>query len=62
MPTYTSFDVYLNGSMIDTIFYFNSKMSVDEVKKVLIDRDGYDSSIRVVKGKKRSWLSLIFSS
>ena len=54
MPTYTSFDVYLNGSMIDTIFYFNSKMSVDEVKKVLIDRDGYDSSIRVVKGKKRS--------
>ena len=62
MPTYTSFDVYLNGSMIDTIFYFNSKMSADEVKKVLIDRDGYDSSIRVVKGKKRSWLILIFSS
>lgn len=44
-----AFDVYKDGKKIDTVFY--SGNDADEVKKSLIDHDGYDSDI-VVKKKK----------
>lgn len=45
-----AFNVFLNGKKIDTVFY-NSDMDTDEVKKSLIDHDGYDSGITVKKEK-----------
>lgn len=48
-----AFDVYLNGKLIDTVFYSRSvNVDVVEVKRSLIDHDGYDSQI-VVKERKR---------
>lgn len=40
------FDVILNGETIDTVFY--SRATVDEVRRGLIDHDGYDAGIEVV--------------
>jgi hypothetical protein len=36
------FDVYFNSRLIDTVFY-DGDMSADDVKKSLIDHDGYRS-------------------
>ena len=41
-----AFDVYLDGTKIDTVFYKN--FSAEEVKDSLIDHDGYSSDIEVV--------------
>lgn len=47
------FDVYLNGKLIDTVFYSKSdKITAYEVKQSLINHDGYASRI-VVKLSKR---------
>ncbi len=58
-----SFDVYRPGSdtifgrvnvshVIDTVFYNeHPKMTVEEVRKSLIEHDGYPSDIIVKKGK-----------
>jgi hypothetical protein len=43
----------LNGKEIDTVFY-SSKMDTEEVKRDLIDHDGYDPSIEVVLEKEES--------
>lgn len=48
-PRY-SYDVYLNSKKIDTIFYGINE-PVDEVKRSLINHDGYDSNIVVRRGK-----------
>lgn len=40
-----AFDVYKNGKLIDTVFY--NYDDAEEVKKSLIDHDGYDSDIKV---------------
>lgn len=47
-----AFDVYLNGKEIDTVFY-SAKPPVDssEVRKSLVEHDGYDSRIIVRKRK-----------
>ena len=42
--------VYLNGKNIDTVFY-QLGIDAEEVRKGLIDHDGYDSGITVKKGK-----------
>lgn len=42
----TAFDVFLNGKRIDTVFY-NAGMTADEVKRSLVNHDGYDSAIDV---------------
>jgi hypothetical protein len=46
-----AFDVYLNGKLIDTVFYAKS-FTVSEVKESLINHDGYDQNIIVKKPRK----------
>ena len=45
-------DVYKGGGRIDTV-YFGGDMSADEVKRSLVDHDGYDPSITVRKASTR---------
>lgn len=48
-----AFDVILKGKVIDTVFYAASdKIEASEVKQSLIDHDGYNSEIVVVRSKK----------
>lgn len=43
-----AFNVYLNGENIDTVFYSSgTNVDADEVKRSLINHDGYDSGITV---------------
>ena len=45
-----AFNVYLNGKLIDTILYHKSnKETCEEVKRSLVNHDGYDPSIVVKK-------------
>lgn len=44
-PHTGAFDVYLNDKEIDTVFANNT--SVDEMRRSLINHDGYDSAIEV---------------
>ena len=43
-----AFNVYLNGKLIDTVWF--TGYTVDEARKSLIEHDGYDSRI-IVKGE-----------
>lgn len=46
-----AFDVYLNGKKIDTVFYGNVYPETpEEVKRSLVEHDGYDPAITVEKG------------
>lgn len=48
-----AFNVYLNGKLIDTVFYSDSaKVDIDEVKRSLVNHDGYNPAIVVRKEKK----------
>jgi hypothetical protein len=52
------FDVYLNGKKIDTVFYNEfcyggAAETAEDVKKSLIDHDGYDSRIEVRKRREK---------
>jgi hypothetical protein len=48
-----AFNVYLYGRLIDTIFYGASDtITADEVRRSLIDHDGYDPSIVVREQRK----------
>ena len=48
-----AFDVYLRGRKIDTVFYgHNSMVTADEVRRSLINHDGYDSGIVVRQSRK----------
>lgn len=45
-----AFDVYLKSKHIDTVFYSDGmKIGAEEVKKSLVEHDGYDSRIVVRK-------------
>ena len=44
-----AFDVYLNGRKIDTVFATN--YDAEEMRRSLIDHDGYDSRIVVRKAR-----------
>ena len=47
-----AFNVYLNGKLTDTVFYSAStKVDAAEVKRSLINHDGYDSRIVVRQAK-----------
>ena len=48
-----AWNVYLNGKLIDTVFWVPSA-NADEVKRSLIGHDGYDSGIVVKKERKSS--------
>ncbi len=44
------FNVFLNGKKIDTVCYATSgtlRESAEDVRRALIDHDGYDSGIQV---------------
>jgi hypothetical protein len=48
-----AFNVYLNGKNIDTVFYSSgTSVDADEVKRSLINHDGYDSEITVREVRK----------
>jgi hypothetical protein len=44
------FKVYQHGKQIDGVFY-NAGYTAQEVKKSLIEHDGYDPDITVIKSK-----------
>jgi hypothetical protein len=48
----TAYDVYLNGELIDTVFQ-SDPSDAEEVKKSLINHDGYDSGIVVKKARRK---------
>lgn len=48
-----AFDVYKNGKKIDTVFC-SDKDTAEDVKKSLVDHDGYDPDIVVKKARKSS--------
>ena len=48
--TIQAFDVFRNSKWIDTIFYSpNCNVDCDEVRKSLVEHDGYPNDIEVVK-------------
>ena len=48
-----AFDVYLDGKNIDTVFYGDGvNVDKDEVKRSLVNHDGYDPNIIVRKSRK----------
>ena len=47
-----AYNVYLNGRKIDTVFYGDAvKVTAADVKRSLIDHDGYDPRIIVNKAR-----------
>jgi hypothetical protein len=49
-----TFDVYLDGKKIDTVFYSeNVNVDAAEVKQSLINHDGYNVRIKVKAAKKK---------
>ena len=50
-----AYNVYLNNVLVDTVYYID--MDSDEVKRSLVEHDGYDSRI-VVKVQK--WVLIWF--
>ncbi len=52
-----AFVVYLNGKLIDTVFESVGSYDYQEMKKSLVEHDGYDPSIEV-KAKKQSETTL----
>lgn len=53
MNPQAAFSVFLHGRKIDTV-YFSSNARTSEVRRSLIDHDGYDPAIRVVKAHRRA--------
>ena len=53
MSAHKPFDVYLRGKLIDTVFY-SASARVDEVKRSLVDHDGYDPAIVVKQRRSRA--------
>jgi hypothetical protein len=51
---FIAFDVYLGRKNIDTVFYSkSSKVTADEVRRALIQHDGYDPGITVKKRRAK---------
>jgi len=48
----TAYDVYLNGKLIDTVFQ-SDPSNPEDVKRSLINHDGYDSGIVVKKARRK---------
>jgi hypothetical protein len=55
-----AYNVYLYGKLIDTVFQSGAS-TVEEVKRSLIDHDGYDPAIRVTNAARSMASSLIHS-
>jgi hypothetical protein len=55
----TAYTVYLNGKEIDTVFWNDrcdggAKITAADVKESLVNHDGYNPNIKVVKNKKKN--------
>jgi hypothetical protein len=50
----SAYDVYLNGKLIDTVFQ-SDPSSEEEVKRSLINHDGYDPGIEVKKSRRKPY-------
>lgn len=51
-PSPVAFNVYLGSRLIDTVHYSaGSKVTVAQVRRSLIEHDGYDPRIRVTKAR-----------
>jgi hypothetical protein len=48
-----AYDVFLNGKKIDTVFYSHAE-PVDDVKRSLVNHDGYDYNIVVRKARRKN--------
>ena len=47
-----AFNVYKKNKLIDTVFTCDGHVTKDEMKKSLVEHDGYDPDIRVTKARK----------
>jgi len=53
---YVAWDVWLDGEVIDTVFWNSrctggAEVTADDVRRSLIDHDGYDDRIEVTRGR-----------
>lgn len=48
------FNVYLGGKKIDTVFATPGAYTADEMRRSLINHDGYDGSIRVTQARRKA--------
>jgi len=51
MRRFDTFEVYLHGVHVDTVFFLQGE-SADDVRRSLIEHDGYSSLITVVKVRR----------
>ncbi len=58
MATAQAFDVFLDGSHIDTVWF--TDYTADEARRSLIDHDGYDPSIEVSAPEGKPSPSTVF--
>jgi hypothetical protein len=49
----TGFNVYLGRKWIDKVFYSDPRYTAAEVKRSLVEHDGYDPRIKVTKERKK---------
>ena len=54
----TQWNIYLDGKKIDSVFYQDG-MEAWEVKDGLINHDGYDERIKVVKARGKKSLNYL---
>ena len=47
-------EVYLNGRHIDTVFYDETYTTAEDVKRSLVNHDGYNPGIEVYRDKVRT--------
>ena len=52
MPS-RAWKVYLNGKHVDTVFYDTSYRDAEEVKRSLVNHDGYHPGITVTMERRR---------
>jgi hypothetical protein len=53
--THTAYDVYQHGKWLERVYYQANAFTADEVRKSLIDHDGYPPEITVhLAGQKTS--------
>lgn len=50
MPAY---NIYLGKKLIDKVFYINDGRTIEQIKKSLVEHDGYDPNITVTKEKRK---------
>jgi hypothetical protein len=53
--THTAYDVYRHGQWLERVYYLANEFTADEVRKTLVEDDGYPPEITVhIAGRKTS--------